>query len=314
MGCRRIHKSMHSYSSPLSNPLAPSWSQLYHFEYPPTGDFVGLESSEGARFYFPRQIIMHHSEVIRRCLDVLSQSGCVTIPFESTKKVLGQLLDILDPAIVNPIIDPETIFDALLVADQYQIWAVHSWFQQEVITSRKNHLTGVETICLLYSDPLLVLRCCVRFKFKSVLPVAFHRVIGCHISRLSTVSELLEPWPQRVWDERKRMSAFYSEFADELALWKGPRYISVVITRPCSRHACRSARAAWILALKRASREAPSWTAFQEEYLSAADMCSVCGARFPTAYSNLYNKWEKRAEAKELDLMERVAWDIYRQM
>ncbi|CCA71513.1 hypothetical protein PIIN_05450 [Serendipita indica DSM 11827] len=291
------------FTSSLASFLPPPYEgQLYH---QPKGYLVGLASNEGTVFSFPHQLIMYHSQPMYTQIYRLPFSGCRQIRVESTAQVLRQVLDILDPSISNPKVDPDTIFDVLSIADRYEISAVRDWFQEAAITSRTNYLTGVKTKCILQSHPLLVLRCCIHFKLIPLLYDAAEMVIGYHTSLLNADLDIPERWGLWIHNEKQKRGRIYARFVDQINSHWGPTDPSISCTGPCYLHECHGARSRWIVALERAGRDTPCWKSFRQAYWNAPSACSACRVHFPTDCYNLYCTWKKQARSMEHELAER---------
>jgi hypothetical protein len=271
-----------------TSPVSSQFSEGY-------GDFA-IRSRDGVTCYFPGIILSHASPVFRDMFGMVQGSvheGTKDRLVDVTEPlpILELFLKHLDPTIITPPIDPDTIRDLLIMADKYQTGTILPWFEQEAVTQRVNRATSQSQDSLLDTHPLLVLSLAMQFQLKQITDAALKVAVGCNEKLLYVGSPTLS------------LSIFFqiSQLRDQ----RIGIYLTIVgilashkFSPPKGCVGCSPHRAQWVLDISNAVRLQPQWMEFMKAF-DACPPCTSCRLSWNEPFRSLLEDWKDWVTRKQ---------------
>lgn len=222
------------------------------------------------------------------------------VSVEEESENLELFLTHLDPRVLTPTIDPDTIEPLLQMAHKYRARIVLRWFEQEVLLHRVNRSTSESWESLLVTHPMEVLHMAVRFGLVGTIRVALKEVSGCHHNHVAEKARSLG-FPLYLEVCRLRQVRFqrYQEMIDVLSnhrITTWGRRSDDSDMKVCM--ICATKRGLWILSIERAVQESPRWATFIRAYEDSS-RCGGCDLAWPDHFRREIAGWKKKAEKEE---------------
>lgn len=275
------------------------------------GDFA-LKSTDGIGCYFPRSILSLMSPVFGDMFNIAQESNTwrptgAQIEMEERGEIVELFLTHLDPRLLKPPMDIETIQGLLAMAHKYQVDAIVRWFEHEVVMQHSNQATLATTSSFLTTQPLLVLALASQFDLIQTTKIALRELARCSYNLLTTVPSSLSLklylLVLKIRDERiKRYQGRINTLAEhhisaEYDIWGRRELVEDDLeTQACIR--CTTNRAKWISGMERAVQRSPNWAIFIDAYEDST-MCTVCNLHWPTHFRDQVDIWSETARYEE---------------
>jgi hypothetical protein len=279
------------------------------------GDFA-IESCDGVVCYFPRQVLILTSEFFSDMFNISEEGDTEQIDkarvvVEEKSEDLELFLTHLDPRVLTPMIDPDTIEGLLHMAHRYRTDIVLRWFEREVVLHRVNRVTLESWESLLVTHPMEVLGIVVRFGLVGTIGIALKEVCGCHRDHVTNKTHYLS-FPLYLEVCRLRQVRFqrYQALIDVLSKQRitttidfnsinsvfGHRMSDDSGVKVCMK--CATKRGWWVLSIERAVQESPRWRSFIQAYEDSSK-CEGCNLSWPDHFRQEIAGWKKKVDQEE---------------
>lgn len=290
--------------------------------FPPSyGDFA-LQCSDGIVCHFPRYLLGYLSGFFKDMFELPNSNESVQsmepLLLTEPSKTIELLLQHMDPKIVTPGIDQDTIVDLLEAARKYQVPNVTTWFQEEVLFTKAHVLSQNRDLFLLVENPLLIFYCALRFDLPNLGRPALKILAHCHMALLESSNPAIELrhylYVMKLRNERTHLFlGIIRGLADLKQVTESlddPEFIVGETSRvTCA--TCTATRALWLFDLQYAIHQEPSLASFRSAYENngGVDNCKTCKtSSWANYYREYLDNWKAEANRIEEELPEWPAW------
>lgn len=231
------------------------------------GDFC-IQSSDNVLFYFLRAILSHVSSVFRDMFTLPNEPNTRTAPLKIAEpsKTTELFLTHLDPNLLTPNIDPDTVEDLVHMADKYQTNVILHWFEREALI-RQGLTKATLQEAYITTHPMATLSISVDCNLEKIIGVATKEALGHDWTDLPP--SFISRYPNlycKLSRERNERIKLYQKWIYELT-----RDGSGIPTMICDK--CVERKGRWIHGMMQRIQIKPVWATF----ISAFDNCAPCG-------------------------------------
>lgn len=257
-----------------------------------SGDFA-IQSNDNIICYFPSQVLSRVSPVFRDMFTMPNpenhtDSAFSTVKVAETATILELFLTHLDPNLITPALDPNTVEDLLQMADKYQVKIIMLWFEQEATMQHVSALSSAKKDAFFITHPLTCLRLAIQFDFREFGRVVLRELAGCKEEVILESQETLTSFNFGTYlyihRLRKERIKRYDEWIHSLTRDRGK-----IPSKVCDQ--CVQRKGRWIFKMMAAIRSMPTWDRFLNAYLDS-EKCVPCGIAWDAIYISDITAWK----------------------